>query len=296
MVVYKFKAISTAKQRKHVFDIIDNERCYLAKWQDLNDPLEGFFRYYENIFGEAISAHKERYKVCSFSRYYSNSLLWSYYAEGFTGLCIAMEIEDRFLDPILYQSDIPEFEDFGHNSTSKNAKIALKTKLNYWRHESEIRAIVPSEELEEGNYLKCKVVAVLFGEKVDPKIKQQIENKSASRFETDTVQIQSGMTPHDCDGVTTGVRLKNPENLPIKEWRHVGIGPLSGWSHPSRQCQVCGISDPQVLELHYITPLSEGGIPSPKNSACLCANCHKREHYFDENRNRLHEANLSNRG
>lgn len=293
MVVYKFKALSTSKQRMHVFDIIDNERCYLAKWQELNDPLEGYFRYYENQFGEAIASHKEQYRVCSFSRFYSNSLLWSYYAEGFTGLCLVVSVEDRFMDSVIYDSDIPEFDDLGDKNISELAKIALRTKLSYWKHESEVRAIVPASELEEGQYLKCKLVAVLFGEKIDPKIKVKIERRSLDRFDTDTVRILPEMPAHTCDAVTTGVR---PNTLLQKGWVHVGAGPLSGWSHPHRACQICDEKDPQKLEHHYIRPLSEGGLPSPQNTANLCANCHKLEHCFDENRIKLLEANLKNKG
>lgn len=293
MVVYKFKAVRSSEEKRRVVDMLKEPRCFMARWQDLNDPMEGYFRYYENHLGDSVSESKKQFRVCSFSRYFSNSLLWSYYADGFSGVCVAVEIEDKFLKPVVYEDDIPEFEDFGDKTPDEMAIIALTRKLSYWRHEAEVRAIAPLAALSEGEFIKCDVKGVLFGPKVDPVFKGTVERLSVLGFQTDTVRLNAGMPAHQCDGATTGVR---PENLPLQDWLHQGAGPLSGWTHPAGACQVCGEPNPHKLEMHFIDPLHEGGLPSPMNTGLLCANCHKIEHIFDENRTTLLNANLRNNG
>jgi len=54
-------------------------------------------------------------------------------------------------------------------------------------------------------------------------------------------------------------------------------------------CELCGqpapfrdINGEPFLEVHHITPLSEGGLDVLSNTAALCPNCHRAAHYADE--------------
>ncbi len=36
------------------------------------------------------------YRICSFSKEYNNILLWAHYADGFKGICIKVEIDEKW--------------------------------------------------------------------------------------------------------------------------------------------------------------------------------------------------------
>lgn len=44
------------------------------------------------------------------------------------------------------------------------------------------------------------------------------------------------------------------------------------------KCVICGETDYTLLDCHRIIPGEEGGIYSEKNTAVLCANCHRKSH------------------
>lgn len=45
-----------------------------------------------------------------------------------------------------------------------------------------------------------------------------------------------------------------------------------------RGCDVCGFSVMNVLHVHHIRPVSEGGLGAKDNLALLCPNCHSIVH------------------
>ena len=304
MIIYKFKSLRSCTEKKHFLDIIENERCFCSKWENLNDPLEGYFSVYERTrFSKAIVNGKNQIRVCSFARYYSNPLLWSYYADGFKGVCIAVEFKGKdstFIESVKYESEIPEFNDSEHEQNipdsiaDKLAKKALTTKLSYWKHESEIRALAKFEKSDNDSHINCKIKGVLHSEFIDEKILNKIKKISREKnFEVINVRLDSDGNSHQCDGAVNGVRLIS---VPIKGWKHNGSGPLSGWVHPSKHCQLCCESDRIKLEHHYIKPIQEGGNPSPENTALLCANCHKIQHTQKEINYELLKMNCCNKG
>lgn len=44
------------------------------------------------------------------------------------------------------------------------------------------------------------------------------------------------------------------------------------------KCNYCGEDTPEILQLHHIKPVAEGGSNSPDNLILLCPNCHIKAH------------------
>lgn len=45
-------------------------------------------------------------------------------------------------------------------------------------------------------------------------------------------------------------------------------------------CQVCGMGAHEILEIHHVLPLSEGGDNDLYNLSLLCPNCHRAIHEY----------------
>ncbi len=181
-IVYKFKSLEPFE---NVVDLLVNERAYCPTPEQLNDPLEGMlgvkgpgqaphssdedqlahlFDYWER---QRIELNTNR--VCSFSRGFDSPLMWSYYGNGHSGMCVELDITPYANDIInvRYVEDLAEVD---HSSASSR----LHYKLKFWEHEQEVRVVVPPDN--SGQYLRIKIVRVLVGTRLAEKyIKPLIE-------------------------------------------------------------------------------------------------------------------------
>lgn len=238
--------------------------------------------------------------MCSFSRFYANALLWSHYAGGFSGVCFAVEVDDAYLKHVKYVSSIPEYDGLIVRSADELAQEALTMKLDYWRYEFEVRTLIPTEKLSEGGYFPCSIKGVLYGQNTDElhvdRLKKTCERKGYYMSE---VRLCSDAEVLTCDGLATNVR---PVSGGMTGWLHTGAGPLMGWRHPYRKCQLCDREDVEyegghrLLEKHYIKSCMDGALPSPMNTALLCPTCHRKEHYSPMNTVALLHENRNNQG
>ena len=104
---YKFRSLNNIR---HFLDILVNNRLYTARYDELNDPMEGAYLingYNENII-RLLKTRKYKTRICSLSKDYRHTLLWTHYAEGHKGCCIEV-IPKNFdaLKPINYVDDLP---------------------------------------------------------------------------------------------------------------------------------------------------------------------------------------------
>lgn len=59
----------------------------------------------------------------------------------------------------------------------------------------------------------------------------------------------------------------------------------------SRRCEICGHSNPEVLETHHVVPRRHGGSDHPSNLVHLCGSCHNAiESIYDDDFFRRLEA------
>ncbi len=157
--IYKFRTLGTDLDLKRLKIIIETGNFWCSNFWDLNDPMEGIYRN-SNITPEEIKdifEGKNKYKICSFTgkEGLHNPLLWGYYANGFKGVVIEVEVEiTDNIKPMKYVSK----EDFIRNT--RDVQEILNRKLKEWGHEDEIRFLI-----ESGNNLHKigKITKIYFG-------------------------------------------------------------------------------------------------------------------------------------
>lgn len=172
MKIYKYRSCDN---HNHLREILGDSDFYFADWRDLNDPMEGYFRYYDADHSpdelRKIVQGKDRYGISCFSLTCDEILLWSHYANNHKGICIEIDTDlDRSesvsWDVIKYRRNIPWIKK--KNSRSRSAKEILSTKIFKWDYEQEIRAFC------EGKHQKHKVgriTKVILGVRSDDALK-----------------------------------------------------------------------------------------------------------------------------
>ena len=151
--IYKFCSLSTNKTEKLNQDKLNslkNNQIWLSNCSYLNDPFEGqFFCFPDKIDKYALPIElKMKYKInswdelknkmedvrnnhiqCSFSRDYSDLLMWGYYANGCRGYCVEYNVLKKdHLCPVTYVSKRPMND--GILIDIKQHQIVNKNKLD----------------------------------------------------------------------------------------------------------------------------------------------------------------------
>lgn len=169
MILYKYKALEVFHQAT---DLLLKQRIYCPKPSQLNDPLEGFLgvSHPENpkavTFQDQFEHHASywlaadeilnRYRVCSFSGSPDHPLMWSYYGNGHSGICLELDVSEfeNEIFPVEYVDDLSIID-------QSSPKSLLRYKLVHWRHENEYRLIIGPEN--KGKYIKANIKSVIVG-------------------------------------------------------------------------------------------------------------------------------------
>ena len=156
--LYKYR---TLQNWKFVLDALLKSRLYAATFEDLNDPMEGLFKYEQSLVNEHILddlyKDKKKLRICSLSRTPTNDLMWSYYADGHSGICL--EIKPRG-SVVVMPVDYSGIATLSESRGPEFAYTILSRKERFWQHEEESRVITT------GKYVKVKVCRVIFGRKI----------------------------------------------------------------------------------------------------------------------------------
>ena len=152
---YKFRSLQNLKR---FIDIILNERLYASRYDELNDPMEGAYLT-DSSNGNIIRLlREEKYKtrICSLSKDYKHTLLWSHYADSHTGCCIEVSAVNEREQPttVRYIEHIPIVND------NIEGKELLSHKSIVWEYEKEVRYF------RKTSYLNIKIHRIIFGLKV----------------------------------------------------------------------------------------------------------------------------------
>lgn len=155
MSYYKFRSLQNLR---FFLDIIVNERLYAAKYDELNDPMEGAYMIdiqHQNII-RALRNKKEDIRICSLSRNYTHTLLWSHYADSHKGCCIEVSAKYQRERPteINYIENIPNIQGL------VNAKELLSHKSPLWEYEDEVRFF------RKSSCFNVNIHQIIFGLKV----------------------------------------------------------------------------------------------------------------------------------
>ena len=169
MKLYKFRS-----NKNHIKEILTTKKFYFSNWKKLNDPMEGFYSYYKtehsNDLIKDIYKEKNQWKICSLTKNYEDILLWSFYANGFKGICIEVEVEkSENLVKIIYNKNIPWLTDNLSNDYPLSARNVFTNKISKWEFEKEYRYFSYNEKMSIG-----KITAVIFGINTHKPFKKKI--------------------------------------------------------------------------------------------------------------------------
>lgn len=151
---YKFRSLNNIR---YFLDILVNNRLYAARYDELNDPMEGTYLingYNENII-RLLREKKYKTRVCSLSKDYRHTLLWSHYADGHKGCCF--EITPKNIEAVELVNYVDELQT-ANNDTDGRELLSYKSKL--WQYEQEVRLFSKS------SYCKVDISQILFGYKI----------------------------------------------------------------------------------------------------------------------------------
>lgn len=137
--VYKFRSLGddTVTWTKR---IIETGEFWCSHLWEQNDSMEGVYSYWQNheISNSSIDIfdQKNSYRICSFSgkAALKDPRMWGYYANGFKGLAIEIEILSDEIKKVDYQNSL-----LWADTNSPNIKKIITTKLKWWKHECEYR-------------------------------------------------------------------------------------------------------------------------------------------------------------
>ena len=113
MKIYKY---SPCTEPDHLQAILEDRKFYFSDWRKLNDPMEGFFRYWvKDHTDEEIDLfvnEKDQLGLSCFSLTCNEILMWSNYTDNHKGVCIEVDIDtgrslDVTLEVMKYQKRIP---------------------------------------------------------------------------------------------------------------------------------------------------------------------------------------------
>jgi len=158
MKLYKFRPLANDKDFNYAKEILETNKFWCSKFSELNDPMEGVF-YCRKEDVDVIYSEKNKHKICSFSgkAAFEKPVMWGYYANGFKGMAIEIDIDKNYVEKINYVNDIPSLE--CSTDDNKIEKI-LTTKLKPWKNEAEYRFLIKSEN----NFHKIgEITRVYFG-------------------------------------------------------------------------------------------------------------------------------------
>lgn len=158
-VLYKYRGLSNLKR---FLEIILDKKLYGALYTELNDPMEGSFRYNYKMphdIIEDLKDQKQKTYICSLSKRNDIGIMWTHYAEEHKGCCIEVEVTAKTWQRIevKYQSSSIEISD-----TSSLLDI-LKIKSIQWNYEEEVRYIKTAKDREA---LSIKIKRIFWGYKI----------------------------------------------------------------------------------------------------------------------------------
>jgi hypothetical protein len=137
-------------------EITTIERAYLhcSPFTELNDPMEGGFRSGRrfrnspraNLVRNRILDSKSDLRICAFSEFPDDPVMWAHYAGQFKGMCISYSMaklrrnlrEGPNFVRMFYSNDVPTV----HSATDdvdELARMILSYKNNRWAYEREWR-------------------------------------------------------------------------------------------------------------------------------------------------------------
>jgi len=164
----KFKSLDKDSIR-NIKETIENNKIRCSKLWRLNDAMEGVYMLSVNDLSklDSIYYEKDQYFICSFTHPDSleSPLFWGYYANGFKGIAIEIELHDddkKHFRKVKYVKSSPSIV---NNPNMQNDAAIIKiitTKLKCWEPENEYRYII-KENVAEKVYYNATIKKIYIG-------------------------------------------------------------------------------------------------------------------------------------
>jgi len=170
MKLYKFKSCDSSSLR-HVLDMIVNERVFLAKAEDMNDPYEGRWEISEGdvdlVKGDLLRCIVDSTRFACFADSCVNELLWAHYAGGFSGVCFEYDIDTEKYDvrKVSYAGkcliSLEQLDRVIEGSLRPQDVGILNSKAECWIYENEYRLF--GDLCSKDKYAQLRPVKIIFG-------------------------------------------------------------------------------------------------------------------------------------
>jgi hypothetical protein len=188
-MLYRYRKITTEEQFNQEVRAIRCQLLWFAPYRELNDPMEGFFapasRLLKNTnytdIARNILQEKQSIGICCFSDTHRNELMWTHYADSYTGICVGYRTEQLIqgLPPeiqlvrLAYEGEPPEITAIDANNARSAAIKVLSHKKVNWIYEREWRLLGNPQTLLPIEAKGC-VRHVYFGSRMRPDVKEAV--------------------------------------------------------------------------------------------------------------------------
>lgn len=156
---YKYRSLSNLKR---FIEILMKQNLYAGTFEQLNDPMEGYFRYKGTIPRNVLQELKEKKgktHICSLSKKHNIGLMWSMYSDEHKGCCIECSVSPK---STWKKIDVEYSDEAVLLIEEKDACIdrILGVKSPHWKYEEEVRFI---KESEKRINLRIKIHRIYLG-------------------------------------------------------------------------------------------------------------------------------------
>ena len=133
MKLYKFRSLTNQGEFERARAIVESGRFWCSKFSELNDPMEGIFSTSMSQTETDVAYNqKSMFKICSFSKEkaLSNPIMWGYYASGFKGIAIEIEVNEEEVQKVRYVINIPSLNSLNVKDIRSILSTANPTSFN----------------------------------------------------------------------------------------------------------------------------------------------------------------------
>lgn len=178
MTLYKYKSLD---HFEFFMDLLIKKRLYGATFNELNDPMEGYFisENFSESEWEAMREAKKKVRICSLSKTYDNALMWAHYANKHKGCCIELEVPDstwKCVD-VQYKTTMPKL--FSGINSDEAIGAIFGVKSDFWSYEQEVRYIKTVLTAKDGKPFKANlpvhIKRIFLGIRVPNEDRERIE-------------------------------------------------------------------------------------------------------------------------
>ncbi|MBQ6319053.1 MAG: DUF2971 domain-containing protein [Lachnospiraceae bacterium] len=188
LFIYKYKSIASKLDLVRLLDTIKNNRIYMPRYKQLNDPLEGEVVNIE-IEGYAgismkiaadeeepiIANVKDDFRILSFSSEYENPQLWAHYANDYDGVCLCFSTDNTFRDIEELEYCNKRDDVYAENDEILRSLVrkSFYKKNDGWGYEKEWRLVKETSEdyLQYGSH---ELKGVILGHNISEEIRSFI--------------------------------------------------------------------------------------------------------------------------